>query len=164
MFLNVSQWFTENAATIGFVGIGVAVIVAYMVLVNKSRKSYADEMPMSPMSIRNTANDALLRHIISSIGGALVILGVITETVSTELMGGLLLFISIIQSWQGLDKDTFVEKLSGVLRHVITAAGAAGWIVSEEKWHNYAGLVLTIAGVLWSLFAKKSKMDASVSK
>lgn len=159
---SILQFFTQNWASILF-GLAIAGVIGWTYyLTRRTRSEYLSRTAMAAMgSGYNEDTLAIVRHIVGSIAGLLAMLGVFGQDM-VEVISAIVIGIAIIiMSWNSLDKDSLTEKLSGVLRHVITFAGGVGIITGtqqEQSWLTWGGLIVTGIGILWSLFNKKEKL------
>jgi hypothetical protein len=53
------------------------------------------------------------------------------------------------------------SQLTGVLRHVLTALGGAGFVASDDDLARLASALVALAGVLWSIWSKSRAGAAS---
>ena len=100
----------------------------------------------------------LLRHSLSIASGVLVMLGILSETQSVEIVGYITALIATIQSVGSSTKETFVQQFQGAIRHILTFLGGVGFMkgwFSSELFMEVAASVSTIIGLVWSYMAKK---------
>lgn len=144
-------------------GLGIAAVVAVTYyLTRRTRSDYMARTALATSAPR--INEGIIRHIITSVAGLLVMLAVINQEISDALIGGVLGISGLILSWQSLDKDMLQEKLTGIFRHVLTFLGGIGVIAGEAQeatWLKYGGIVIVAVGIIWSIFNKKTKMTIS---
>lgn len=154
-----TEFLAQNWPNILFALVACGVIGYTYYLTRRTRSEYMSRTALSAAEPK--LNEAIIRHIVTAAAGLLVMLGIFSEGVGEELIGGVLMIVMLIASWNGIDKDTLMEKLTGIARHAITFLGGIGVIISEaqqEKWLGYASIIVTAIGFLWSLLSKNKKM------
>jgi hypothetical protein len=118
-------------------------------------------MKIKFLTSNNEQISGIIRHIITFIAGLGVIAGWFEEALSQVIIMGVMAIATLFLSWNSLDKDTFTEQLEGILRHVVTFLGGIGVIAGssmEAAWMTVGGIVITVAGIVWSLVRKEGKV------
>ena len=99
-----------------------------------------------------------VRHILTLLAGYLITQGVTDESTAEASIGIIVFLVSAIWSWKSKgEKVALTEKLSGQIRHILTAvAGVAvqrGWLNSESVPY-VVGLIVYLIGGGWSWISK----------
>lgn len=53
------------------------------------------------------------------------------------------------------------DVLNGIIRHLLTSLGGAGFFVSQDETQMVASALLTIVGFTWSIYEKYKAMKAA---
>lgn len=158
----ILQFFAQNWASVLF-GLAIAGVIGWnYYLTRRTRSEYMSRTAMSAMGATyNEDTLAIVRHIVGSLAGLMAMLGFFEQDMVEVLVSVVIGLAIIVMSWNSLDKDSLTDKLSGILRHVITFAGGIGVITGaqqEQNWLTWGGLIITGIGIVWSLFIKKEKL------
>ena len=101
----------------------------------------------------------LFRHGLTTVGGSLVMFGVLSEAQSVEIMGYITSLIAVAQSVSSSAKEEFAQRFQGVIRHILTFFGGLGvlkgWYGSEQFLEIFRNLLFLKTRLLGS-FSKKS--------
>lgn len=100
----------------------------------------------------------VLRHLITFIGGILLVYQVADASIIDEISGIALTLIGVILSWNANDKLTNLDKLKGVIRHIITTVAGygvlKGWY-DEQTLLTIVSVIFALLGTGWSTVDKK---------
>lgn len=122
----------------------------------------SNEMSVEKFSLTKEMWLGILRHLITFIGGVVLVTGILNEDMVTELSGIAVTVATLAFSWASFDKETRLDQLKGVLRHVITTLAGAGVL---KGWYD-AQTLLTILGIVFGIFgagwSATAKRDAAL--
>lgn len=100
----------------------------------------------------------IVRHVLTFIGGIVLVVGVTTESAVTEITGGLMTLVTIIFSWTAVDKKDALDRIAATIRHLFTVlagiGAVKGWF-SSEQFLTIVSSLLGLVGVIWSIKNKE---------
>lgn len=108
------------------------------------------------------------RHATTIIGGGMAsgVLDGGNGDSNTQVLGSLLLVISLFQSAGSYSKKDFTDKLYGGVRHLLTFFGGygifKGWFAGEQG-QEAISMLITAGGLVWSYFFNKTANNTEES-